>query len=115
MDDEHPGIRQAAWMAQEGHGLLVALEARFDRLPHPLDWAQLLRWHHLWGGEGAVVSTCMLPHPLDRAQLLRWHHLWGGEGAVVSTCMLSGTTFARAGRSPMRSAISVRQSHSTLV
>jgi hypothetical protein len=87
MDDEHPGVRQAAWMAQEGHGLLVALEARFDRLPHPL----------------------------DRAQLLRWHHLWGGEGAVVSTCMLSGTTFARAGRSPMRSAISVRQSHSTLV
>ena len=52
MDDEHPGIRQAAWMAQEGHGLLIALEARFDRLPYPLDRAQLLRWHHLWGGGG---------------------------------------------------------------
>ena len=35
---------------------------------------------------------------------------------MVSTCMLmqSGTTFARAGRSPMRSAISIRPSHSTL-
>jgi hypothetical protein len=35
---------------------------------------------------------------------------------VVSTCMLmqSGTTFARAGRSPIRSAISIRPSHSTL-
>ena len=71
MDDEHPGIRQAAWMAQEGHGLLVALEARFDRLPHPLDRAQLFRWHHLWGGEGAVVSTRMLSHP----------RLQGREGA----------------------------------
>jgi hypothetical protein len=50
---------------------LVALEARFDRLPHPLDRAQLFRWHHLWGGEGAVVSTRMLSHP----------RLQGREGA----------------------------------
>ena len=42
---------------------------------------------YLWGGEGAVVSTCMqeeliaLLHTADA-------YLWGGEGAVVSTCML---------------------------
>ena len=39
VDNEHPGIRQAAGMAQEGDSLLVALEPRFDRLPYPLDRA----------------------------------------------------------------------------